>query len=261
MRSSLRALVHPVRAASALRARLLRRWAQPEPVLIRAAGAYWAESDRSEERRDLSHWRGVGRWGEAEWLDIGRRNLARYRRLVAATEDAGPVGRLLEWGPGGGANAVAFASVASSLVGVDISAANLAECARQAAGAGGAPFTPICIDPDRPESIAERLPHGVDGVLSTAVFQHFPSAAYGARVLGTLARVLRAGGRGLVQIRYEGDSAAFRSKHRDYARHAVTFTSHGIEEFWQAVERAGLVPLWVELEPHAHYAYYAFQRP
>jgi cyclopropane fatty-acyl-phospholipid synthase-like methyltransferase len=209
----------------------------------------------------MSHWRGRGRWADDRaWSAMGERHLAMFRDLCVLARHPRPVRTMLEWGPGGGPNAVAFAPEVDTFYGVDISAANLAECGRQLESAGFTSFSPVEIDAARPTDVLDAVPTQVDFVLSTAVFQHFPGKAYGVEVLNVMHRLLDSPGVALIQIRYDDGSEDLRPKDRDYAKNAVTFTSYRIDEFWQIARDAGFEPLSVVLAPATCYASYLLRK-
>ena len=68
------------------------------------------------------------------WDVVGRGHLELFDRLARVVERKEQLGTVVEWGCGGGANAVSFAPRCSSFVGVDISQDSLDECARQVTG-------------------------------------------------------------------------------------------------------------------------------
>ena len=106
-------------------------------TLARDAGQYWRQSASVPWIRDLSHWRGRGRWADDDtWTGMGQRHLQMFQDLRILARHPQPVRSMIEWGPGGGANAVVFAREIGTFYGVDISAANLAECGRQLVGEG-----------------------------------------------------------------------------------------------------------------------------
>ena len=132
----------------------------------------------------MSHWRGRGRWADdSAWKNVGAKHVELYRQLCALSGRQTPVRSMMEWGPGGGANAVTFARQMTRIYGVDISPANLQECGRQLDAMGYSAFRPIEIDASAPEVSVTSIESPVDFVLCTAVFQHFPSKAYGERVM------------------------------------------------------------------------------
>lgn len=230
--------------------------------LARCAGTFWAASQTEEQRRDLSHWRGVGRWAsDAAWLEIGESSRAMFLTLCRLSGRTEPVNVMMEWGPGGGANAVAFSSLVSHYIGVDISQANLDECQRQLQLKAYNGFRPILIDAERPEECAAAIGGAkVDFFLSTAVYQHFPGKAYGATVTRTAAKLLRDGGLAIIQIRYDDGSEVVRAKTRDYFENAISFTSYRVDEFWTLCKDVGLEPLAVTLECKASYAYFLLRK-
>ncbi len=232
---------------------------RPEPgsKLAHDAGQYWNASRDTARIKDLSHWRDEGRWVAERWEALGERHYSLFQRLAPARDDRTPV-RMLEWGPGGGSNVVAFARhlPIETFYGVDISAANLEECGRQSARSGVGGFEPIEIHPESPEAVTARIPAPLDIFLSTAVYQHFPSKAYGERVTRIASDLLRPAGVALIQTRYDDGSPKYRTKRRDYKSNAITFTSYDVAEFWTLLAATGLVPLAVHLVPDSNYAFY-----
>src|SRR4051812_21434911 len=92
----------------------------PPEVLTMAAQDYWSRSAVEDIKRDLSHWKGSGRWAdERSWRQIGEDHFALYRALLHLVDRQVPVRSMLEWGPGGGANAVRFGREIPRLYGVD----------------------------------------------------------------------------------------------------------------------------------------------
>jgi len=225
--------------------------------LAHDAGDYWSASRDIPVVKDMSHWRGEGRWDADTWTAIGERHVALFESLPPSSLDQ-PITRVLEWGPGGGSNVLAFSHrfPIETFYGVDISAPNLEECARQCASYGFSGFRPIEIDPEVPEAVGHRVDVPLDLFLSTAVYQHFPGKEYGRRVTCVASDLLRPGGLALIQTRYPEGSRRFRAKHRDYKSHAITFTAYGVAEFWALLIDAGLVPMAVHLWPETNYAFY-----
>ncbi len=234
---------------------------EPEAKLVRDAAEYWSSSAVDPAIRDLSHWKGHGRFADqARWRAIGEKHLRLARRLTRLAGRDAPILRVAEWGPGGGSNAVAFAPSVERFVGVDISRPNLDECASRLAEVAFGGFLPLCIEAGNPESVAALVPEPCDLFLSTAVFQHFPSRDYGVRVMRVAAGLLGPQGVGLVQIRYDDGNPSYRSRRRDYERNAIAFTSYRVDEFWRIAQGAGFEPLAVTLEPDVNYAYYFLLR-
>ncbi len=225
----------------------------------------------------MAHWRGQGRFAgdDDAWLAIGRET---RRRLVAALRvhlpaiaqafeahdpARGPLFEqaALEWGPGGGSNVVALAPYFPRYYGVDVSEATLAEASRQAWAEGVRGFTPVHLASDDPRSIVPKVPEPVGFFVSTAVFQHFPSRAYGAEVLAVLHELSAPGALGIVQIRYEDGKARFQAKDADYETQFLTFTAYGLEAFARLVRDTGFTLLEISVtNPGINYANYVMRR-
>lgn len=254
---------HPLR-----KLRRLYRWAEfhfrpaaSEAALADEANAFWNSPD-TVNREEYSHWRGVGVFADDErWLALGRQNLALYQQF-ARMAGAGPPRRILEWGCGGGANAVHFAPLGATYIGVDIVPESLEECGRQLAAMGHGGFHPVLADPAAPESVPGKVPEPCDLFLCTYVFELLPSADYGLRVLAVARQLLRPGGIAMIQIRYSRHSWTSRAKRFAYRRHVANMTTYPVDVFWMEAEARGLVPLAVRLVPseplngNTNYAYF-----
>jgi cyclopropane fatty-acyl-phospholipid synthase-like methyltransferase len=230
---------------------------QPVEVIVKDAQEYWAGSESAADRRDMSHWLGEGRWAdEAEWRRIGEDHFKLYETLLKLAGRTDPVRTMMEWGQGGGANAICFAREVSDYIGVDISEPNLKECARQLQSRGHHNFRGILIDAPNPEGVLAQCDRPIDFFLSTAVFQHFPNKEYGVRVTKAAHQLLADDGIALIQTRYDNGTDFFKSKARDYKVNVVAFTSYMIDEYWNVARDAGFRPLAVILSPKTNYAYY-----
>ena len=82
---------------------------------------YWAEAGTERWRSD-SHWRGASAFeSDDDWLSVGADHVELTRRLAPHVLDRRPNAlRILEWGAGGGANAVHFAPLADEFIAVEI---------------------------------------------------------------------------------------------------------------------------------------------
>jgi cyclopropane fatty-acyl-phospholipid synthase-like methyltransferase len=167
---------------------------------------------------------------------------------------------MLEWGPGGGCNAIHFTRHAQQIFGVDVSAANLRQCQAQLRANGFKDFTSIEIDAEKPDAVLDKVDRPVDFFLCTAVFQHFPSQAYGRRVVEIAHQMLADDGIALIQTRYDDGSETVKCKSDDYQRNVSTFTSYRVEEFWEIAVGAGFKPLNVSLALSTKYAFYTLQK-
>ncbi len=189
-----------------------------------------------------------------------------YRELARLMESPQPVRVIVEWGCGGGANAVHFAREAERFYGIDISPHSLDECRRQMDAEGLTGFRPVLIDVERPEIAVDAVGELADLFLSFYVFELLPTPEYGIRVLRTAYTMLRPGGMALVQIKYRTTDPSTRPKRWGYARNLAQMTTYPIDVFWQIAEQCHLTPLAVRLVPvqptvnDERYAYYALRK-
>ncbi|MCD4743512.1 MAG: class I SAM-dependent methyltransferase [Desulfobacteraceae bacterium] len=151
----------------------------------------------------------------------------------------------LEWGCGGGANLRFLCNMFQKVYGVDISESNLNEAEKQMISFSYDNFVPILIDVHNSDRSINLINpdimkmETIDFVISTAVFQHFPSKEYGKRVLDTMRVLMHKGGIGLIQTRYFDADARLISKDRNYKKNVVTFTSFDTKEFKNMLIEAG----------------------
>ena len=243
---------------------------QDEAELIRDSVAYWNGGERfGVDVKDYSHWRGAGPWKDDQrWLALGQPHRRLYDRLRRITSTATPVHRVVEWGCGGGANAVHFIGDVREFCGIEISQASLDECRRVLQEAGFAGFRGVLIDAETPEQAIRTAGDGFDFFLSTYVFELIPSRNYGERILRAAYQMLQPGGLALIQIRYDDGSERSSQKHLDYFRDCTRFTSYRVEEFWEILEKVGFVPEFVWLAPKQTeefsgdlYAYFGMRKP
>jgi hypothetical protein len=108
--------------------------AQSSPRLVRDASRYWSAQPGNRWQND-SHWRSGSKFaGQDRWAAIGQQHLDLFQRMRGSTA-AVPFKRVIEWGCGGGASAVAFAPLTQEFVGVDVAADSVEESARRVAAA------------------------------------------------------------------------------------------------------------------------------
>jgi cyclopropane fatty-acyl-phospholipid synthase-like methyltransferase len=157
--------------------------------------------------------------------------------------------RIVEWGCGGGANAVHFAPLAQSYVGIDVARPCLQECAKQLDAAGCRNFKPVLIDVSAPETALTEITQKCDLFLSTYVFKVFPTPEYGLQVLRIARKLLNEGGMAIVQVRYIRDSWSSQPKRFSYKRYFDS-NAYRVETFWGAAEKCGFSPQAVQLVPH-----------
>lgn len=221
---------------------------------------YWSATPNSSGKA-RSHWRDAHAFEDNDlWRDIGRKHLEMYQRFARTLDRDEPTGRVLDWGCGGGANAVQFAPRAREFIGVEISEHSLRECERQVAEVCDTPFTPVLVEVGRPEDALAKIGESVDAFLCFYVFELIPSPEYGARLLRIASSVLAPGGVAIVQIRYSTGSWWTKPRRRHYRSGMATMTTYPIDSFWQLAESSGLRPVSVELVPEneldERYAYF-----
>jgi SAM-dependent methyltransferase len=228
------------------------------------ADSYWADTDGVAWQGN-SHWRGASTIGsDDEWLSIGAEHLRLTRRLAPDVFD-GHRPRVVEWGAGGGANAVHFAPLATEFIATDVSDASLDECARQVASVCDTPFRSVLVDLADPEAAVPVVGSQCDLFICFYVLELVPSAEYGLRVLHIAHEVLRPGGVAVVQIKYRTANRRTKSHVRRYRRNVANMTTYAIDEFWVAAERCGFSPDGVVLVPKnrldERYAYFCLTKP
>ena len=244
---------------------LARKLERSEDESIRDSERFWTDSENGD-LKTIMHWRGHGTFSDDLWLGLGRQNFLLFEQAAAWAGIARPLDRIVEWGCGGGMNAVPFARAAAEYCGVDVNSESLRETARQVESEHGGNFISIKIDAGNPEAVSAQIPGHCDLFLSTFVFELLPSPAYGLRVMRIAYDLLRPGGMAIVQIRYHTGPAAVAISRRRYAANWVRRTTFAIDEFWGECSSIGFTPLFVKLMPvlpeldEEHYAYFAMMK-
>jgi len=214
-------------------------------TLEEAAGFYWNMSGRDARIRDQSHWCGAQRWTEDRWIEYGDACFDLARQFLERFAPPNYISELaqktaLEWGCGGGAIARPLCKSFFRVYGIDISRSSLDECERRMQQRGHENFVKVPFPAEHPERVLpEMAGASVDFIVSVSVFQHFPSKPYTRRVLGVMEKILKDGGYGLLQVRYDDGSPKFRQKDRDYARNVIYMTSFTPEEFTGQLQETG----------------------
>lgn len=233
-----------------------------EEKLIKDSEKYW--NDPSQKvLKQYSHWRGQGVFADdRRWLSIGLQNLDIYQQFARLENCNNSLSRIVEWGCGGGANAIHFAKIAKEYYGVEISNDSLEECQKQLATEGLTNFKPILIEASKPESVCDLISDSCDLFLSTYVFELLPSQEYGIKILKIAYQLLKEKGMALIQIKYSTRSSNTQSKRWDYHKNLTSMTTYPIEEFWSLAEECGFKPQAIKLVPIAalvddeRYAYF-----
>jgi SAM-dependent methyltransferase len=229
--------------------------------LVRDASRYWAAQPGNRWQND-SHWRSGSKFaGQERWSAIGQQHLDLFQRMRGSS--AAPFKRVIEWGCGGGANAVAFAPLAQEFVGVDVAADSVEESARRVAEVCSTPFVKVVADIARPEDAVSSLAGRCDVFLCLYVLELVPTQEYGLRLMRLAHELLEPGGAAFVQIKYATQSWRTRSRRRSY-RTAVAGITYRIEDFWTAMKDIGFRPELISLVPQndldERYAYFLLIR-
>lgn len=251
------------------RLRQVFRLSQSENKLANDAQSFWSRPI-DEGNAFWWHARGSTPFKDADdkWQRIGQRHTQMFADFARTYGIQRPVKKIMEWGCGCGANAIAFAGECKEFFGVDVSAEALKECGKQLAADGQkCEYHAVSVDVPNPEAVLATVPHDLDLFVSFYVFEVFPTKEYGARILRVAHELLRPGGMCLIQIKYETNSWKTRARRWGYKRGAGNMTTYRIEEFWEQAETCGFEPKTVTLlpkppeVPDVRYAYFVLQKP
>ncbi|MGW5700241.1 class I SAM-dependent methyltransferase [Amycolatopsis japonica] len=237
---------------------------QSESAISADAQGYWNAPD-GKRWKDNSHWRDSGTFdGNDLWSEIGARHLEMFEGGARLAGFDRPWNRVIEWGCGGGANAVHFAPRAQEFIGVDISAETLAECGKQVANVCDTPFQAVDIDVANPEAALSVVKEPCDVYVSFYVFELIPTPEYGERLLRIARELLVPGGLALIQVKYDPGTWRTRSRRRSYRSGLAAMTTYRVDAFWQLAERCGFTPKAIQLVPKneldERYAYFFLQK-
>jgi len=235
-----------------------------EERLAHDARSYWTGAVHEPGWRGNSHFRDAQVFEQVDWSSVGTDHWELFDRLARTALPGAPLDRVVEWGCGGGSNAVAFAPHCREFVGVDVNQESLLECARQLDTVGGATFTGVEADLLNPEDAVARVGQA-DLFLCLYVLELVPSPDYGLRLMRIAREVLKDGGLAFVQIKYQTtDWRTASRRHRYREAVAASMTSYPIDVFWTQMTGLGLTPEAVHLVPENNldhrYAYYLLRK-
>jgi 2-polyprenyl-3-methyl-5-hydroxy-6-metoxy-1,4-benzoquinol methylase len=239
------------------------RWYESEAKITRDAQKYW-DAPPAHKRDLYSHWR-TGFDSKETWLEIGRESYDLFVSFARSMQLATPVKRVVEWGSGGGANAVHFGKTADEFYGVDITQSNLDECSRQMTEAGLTNFKPVLIAAATPETALNVIPRECDLFICFYVFEVFPTPEYGIKILKIAAQMLRKGGMAIIHIKYP-TGLGTRSRRWGYRFGVASMTTYRLDDFWETAKTCGFKPHAVSLMPKAplvqdeRYAYFVLSK-
>lgn len=223
------------------------------------AADYW--SQRRDTRWEMnSHWRDAV--GDEAFEEIGAEHLAIYDMFARALDRPFTGGTVVDWGCGGGANAVAFAPRAETFIGVDISTESLAECERQVRAVCDTAVETRLVELTRPAAAADGLQSKVDLFLCLYVIETMSGPDAVRDLLRIASDVLASDGVAYLQVKYHTQDSRTRGLPAlSYARNLGQTTTFAIEEFWSIAAECGLEPKLITLVPQTRfdvrYAYYA----
>lgn len=245
--------------------RKTKKWLESGARLEGEAQRYWTGST-DERWKSHSHWRGSGIFRDQDdrWSAIGRQHFELFETFARAVGGRTFLDRIVEWGCGGGANALYFGPRCREYVGVDVSARSLEECGRQLAP-GAARFVPVQVTVAEPEAALGQVPAPCDLFLCTYVFELIPSADYGRRILRIAHRLLAPVAMAMIQIKH-GRRWRSRWLRRGYREQLTNLTAYRIEQFWTMAQEEGFSPRLVHLVPDeplvrdGRYAYFCLLR-
>ncbi len=239
---------------------------QSEGKIVAQSDRFWKESNAAHFPA-YSHWRGNEGIADNAWLELGQQHLDLFNKFKNLVDFENPLERVVEWGCGGGSNAIHFAKEAQEFIGVDVSGATLEECRKTLHLSGITNFTSVLIDVAAPELACNMIKEPCDLFLCTYVMELVPTPEYGKRIVDIAIRLLRPGGLAIIQTKYSTAEARTRPRRWGYRHNAANMTTYPIDKFWKLAETSGFNPLALTLRPRQEligderYAYYILQRP
>lgn len=235
--------------------------AQPLARRVGDARRFWTEDENSAWAQN-SHWRAG--LGDDAWLEVGREHRVLYEQFARALDRPVDPDVVVEWGCGGGANAVAFAPNAKRFIAADVSATSLGECRRQVEAVCRTPVETVLIDIEHPERAIAGLEQSCDLFLCLYVLELTAGPEEAMRIVQLAQRLLVAGGLAFIQVKYHTSDPRTRGRKRNYRRNVATMATFEIDEFWERAAECGLTPRLIALVPKnrmdSRYAYYALTK-
>jgi ubiquinone/menaquinone biosynthesis C-methylase UbiE len=228
---------------------------------------YWSKDYSNPNLAQDAHWKNNGKFEDHQrWLNLGKEHLDLILNYSSIINLQFPFKQIVEWGCGGGANAVHFAPITEKYIGIDITSESLVECNKQIVESGHNNFHPVLINASNPESVLDVGICEVDLFICTYVYELFPSPAYGLTILKLANRMLKEDGVALIHIRYNDGKKGQQSKRWGYKLHPYVMTTYTIEEFWEKSKEFGFEPLGIFLKPDQplvndyNYAYFFLKK-
>jgi SAM-dependent methyltransferase len=225
---------------------------------VASAQEYWSAPGSAEWMQN-SHWRDAPITGWAEqWDEIGRVHRGMYDRFARMLESE-PPRRILEWGVGGGSNAVQFAPLCERFVAVDVSQESLDETVRQVGRVSTTPVTPVLASiADQTAAVAD-IGSPVDLFLCFYVLELAATKEHAHEILRVAHDVLTPGGAAILQVKYKRSarrSLPWRPLSDELANHYTV----DVVDFWSSLSELDFSVHYVEIVPRTavdrNYAYF-----
>lgn len=233
--------------------------ADPRESRLKDASVFWQREKKDDlhYEKSLSHHIGARNWEEERFYAYGRKHVDLFEQALRFINADKPERKLqvVEWGPGGGANALAFIKqLECDYTGVDISQENLDEAARLISANDLSGFSGIHIDINSPATVLNELGSAsTDIFICTAVFPHLPDKEYAVSVSDIASSLLREGGICILHILLSDEvKSEYGSYNKDVHRNTV-FT---YEESIQFISDVGLKPLYCIRDDITTYSYF-----
>jgi ubiquinone/menaquinone biosynthesis C-methylase UbiE len=196
-------------------------------------------ADKSQDNHDLDSFSSLN----AQVFDNFAQSLSKdCTKLVA-----------LEWGCGGGANAVELCKKFKKIFLVDISEQSIAACKERLESAGVSNFEFIHLSTLRDFEKLKNI--RVDAIFSTAVFQHFPSKEYAREVLLEMSKILSSKGFIMIQVRQVIEAELPKEKVMQYAKEAIVAITFSGDEFCGYLAHAGFLKKYTSELYQSDYLY------
>jgi 2-polyprenyl-3-methyl-5-hydroxy-6-metoxy-1,4-benzoquinol methylase len=242
-------------------------FADSESKRIGDSKRFWT-SQQDDDLQNQTHTRSGSAMRDGAWEQVGRDHLALFKQMLSAPGVVNVEPRypsIVEWGVGGGSNAVAFSPLGQKFYGVDLTQEIVDEAAYQVAQSTGSPFVPVVLDMEHPGRAWQEIGKA-DLFLCLYVLELVPSQEHGLDIMTLAHQMLNDDGLAFVQIKYDTGSWRTRSRGRRYRRSiAASMTTYPIHEFWELMVDVGFEPLGVYLVPRneldERYAYFLLRKP
>lgn len=171
--------------------------------------------------------------------------------------------RILEWGVGGGSNAVRFAPLCDEFIAVDVVQDSLNETVKQVRAVCATPVTPVLVSVEDQSSGIRQFYERIDLFVCFYVLELVPDEAHAHEIVRIAQNLLIRGGTAIFQVKYKRSSPRFRPWKSVSSVIANQYTVD-IAEFWEFLTSLHLDVHYVQLVPRnqldRHYAYFFVSR-